>query len=342
MKKYNKDGVIKLEDVAALAGVAKSTVSRVLSRETTLNIREDTRKKILESAQLLGYSPDPRARALRTKRTRTLGIIVDEFDNPAYSTIIRGAQRAAIKRGYTLIILFTDSTFHDAELYRRLINDFRVDGILISTVTDPELIINLNKSGKPILLVNRQVDGINHGILLNYEKGTEKAVNYLTSMGHKHIGYVSGPLNNYTGQTRLKGFRAGLKNAGINFNPNMVTVCNYNWEESGKAFTEFYKSAPNTPTAICAANVVVASGVLANARKLGLSTPKDLSVIALTDSPFAEMHMPTITALRFPFLELGIEATNYLIDRIEDEEKITSYTSLEDVEVIERGSVGKV
>ena len=110
MPEQFRKGVLvpRLDDVAAAAGVAKSTASRVMSGEATLTIREETRQRVLEAASKLGYRPDTRARALRLKRTYALGIVVPEIDNPAFGTIIRSAQKAAIARGYSLFISLAD------------------------------------------------------------------------------------------------------------------------------------------------------------------------------------------------------------------------------------------
>ncbi|WP_439495212.1 LacI family DNA-binding transcriptional regulator [Bosea sp. (in: a-proteobacteria)] len=309
--------VPRLDDVAALAGVAKSTVSRVMSGEATLAVRGETRQRILDAAEQLGYRPDVRARALRLKRSHMIGIVVPEIDNPAFGTIIRSAQKAAIERGYSLFISLADKDQPDTELYRRLIEGNRVDGILLTTVSDPSLVAGLRRQSIRYVLVNRELDERNDSIIVDYETGTAQAVEHLTALGHRSLCHVSGPLHQYAGRKRLDGFRAGLAAAGLPFEASMVGECNYGWAEAGAAFERIVAAAGTRPTAVCAANTIVAAGIIAAARQMGLSVPRDLSVIALLDGPLATMQVPAITAVQYPFESLGQRATHRLIDSIE-------------------------
>lgn len=314
-----RSGPARLDDVATRAGVAKSTVSRVMSGEATLAIREETRQRILEAAAELGYSPDSRGRALRLKRSYTLGIVVPEIDNPAFGAIIRSAQKAAIARGYSLFISLADKDQPDADLYRRLVEGSRVDGVLVTTVSDPGFVAELRRRSVKYLLVNREIENEPNSIIVDYVDGTDQAVTHLAGLGHRHFAFVSGPLHQYAGRKRLEGFRAGLAKAGLPFDPACVAECNYGWAESGEAFGALLELSANRPTAICAANTIVASGIIAKARSLGLSVPADLSVVSLLDAPLSVMQVPAITAVQYPFEELGRLAVSRLIDTIEDE-----------------------
>jgi DNA-binding LacI/PurR family transcriptional regulator len=310
-------GQARLDDVATRAGVAKSTVSRVMSGEATLAIREETRQRILEAATALGYSPDSRGRALRLKRSYTLGIVVPEIDNPAFGAIIRSAQRAAIERGYSLFISLADKDQPDADLYRRLVEGSRVDGVLVTTVSDAAFVAELRRRSVKYLLVNREIDGEPNSIIVDYVDGTEQAVAHLAGLGHRHFGLVSGPLHQYAGRKRVEGFRRGLAKAGLQFDATCVAECNYGWSEAGEAFVRLMELGPKRPTAICAANTTVASGIIAKARSLGLSVPDDLSLVSLLDAPLSVMQVPAISAVQYPFEELGQLAVSRLIEAIE-------------------------
>ena len=311
-------GPARLDDVATRAGVAKSTVSRVMSGEATLAIREDTRQRILTAATELGYSPDARGRALRLKRSYTLGIVVPEIDNPAFGAIIRSAQKAAIECGYSLFISLADKDQPDADLYRRLVEGSRVDGVLVTTVSDTGFVAELRRRSVKYLLVNREIESEPNSIIVDYVDGTEQAVAHLAGLGHRRIALVSGPLRQYTGRKRLEGFQRGLAKATLTFDPALVEECNYGWYEAGDALSRLLQSSVDSPTAICAANTIVASGIIARARTLGLSIPEDLSVIALLDERLSVMQVPAITAVQYPFEELGRRAALRLIDLIEN------------------------
>lgn len=312
-----RNGPARLDDVAARAGVAKSTVSRVMSGEATLAIREETRQRILAAAAELGYSPDSRGRALRLKRSYTLGIVVPEIDTPAFGAIIRSTQKAAIARGYSLFISLADKDQPGADLYRRLVEGSRVDGVLVTTVSDPRFVKELRRRSVEYLLVNREIENEPNSIIVDYVDGTAQAVAHLAGLGHQRFAFVSGPLHQYTGRKRLEGFRSGLAEAGLPFDPACVAECNYGWAESGEAFARLLEQSRNRPTAICAANTIVASGIIAKARSLGLAVPTDLSVVSLLDAPLAVMQVPAITAVQYPLEELGRLAVTRLIDAIE-------------------------
>lgn len=316
----------RLDDVAVIAGVAKSTVSRVMSGEATLSVRAETRQRILAIAAELGYQPDSRARALRLRRTHTLGIVVPEIDNPAFGTIIRSAQKAAVARGYSLFISLADKDQPDGELYRRLVAGSRVDGVLVTTTSDPALVAELRRRAISYVLVNRESPGETASIIVDYVDGTVRAVAHLAGLGHRRLALISGPLGQYTGRKRLEGYQRGLAAAGLPFDPDLVAECNYGWEEAGDALATMLSAPGGPPTAVCAANAVVASGTIARARRLGLAVPDDLSVVALLDGPLAAMSAPAITAMRYPFEELGRIAVEALIDRLETGTEIAPRT----------------
>jgi DNA-binding LacI/PurR family transcriptional regulator len=308
----------RLDDVALLAKVAKSTVSRVLIGEKTLTIRPETRQRVLDAIAELNYRPNARARALRTRRSFSLGLVVPEIDNPAFTTIIKGAQRAALARGYSLLIAFVEAEHPDRELYRRLVHDNQVDGLLVTTIQNSDLIAELPLLGTPYVLVNRELAPSQHSVIVDYRAGTRQAVEALAGLGHRRIAYISGPLQHYTGRTRLAGFVEGHASGGLAFNARLVAECDYSRAGAEAALLGLLDHMEERPSAVCAANVVIASGLLVAAAKRDLQVPRDLSVLALLDSPAAEMLTPTITAMQYPFIELGIAAVNDLIDMIED------------------------
>lgn len=307
----------KLEDVAQLAGVAKSTVSRVLIGEKTLSIRAETRERVLEAVRTLGYRPDMRARSLRTKRSFMLGLVVPEIDNAAFVTTVQGAQRAALERNYSLLVAYVDSHYDDRELYLRLVNDNHVGGLLVTTLQHPRLPQDLKELGVHHVLVNRELGHGEHAVIVDYEGGTKSAVQHLTALGHRRLGYVSGPAAHDTGRKGLAGFQAGLGDAGLPFDPTRVAECDADRPRAEGAIFRLLADAKGRPTALCTADVALAAAVLAVAARQGLAVPHDLSVIALRDGPFADWLTPSITAVRYPAFELGQLAANDLIDLIE-------------------------
>ncbi|QHI97810.1 substrate-binding domain-containing protein [Xylophilus rhododendri] len=331
----------KLDDVARLAQVAKSTVSRVLGGEKTLAIRPETRQRVLDAIAALGYRPDARARGLRTKRSLTIGLVVPEIDNFAFTTIIQGAQRAALARGYTLLIAFTETAHPDRALYRRLVHDNQVDGLLVTTIRNPELNADLEALDIPLVLVNRELGPGKRAVIVDYRAGAQAAVMALIRLGHRRIGYLSGPLqNNYPGERRLAGVTEAHAVAGLRFDPSLMRECDYSRAGAAEAASRLFELPDGPPTALCAANTVIAAGILAAAAARGLSVPRDLSLVALLDAPTAEMLTPTVSAVQFPFFALGQTAADDLIDAIEDARAIQPTKVLPPTGLVVRESMG--
>ncbi|WP_454690335.1 LacI family DNA-binding transcriptional regulator [Achromobacter aloeverae] len=306
----------RLADIAERAGVATSTVSRILIGEKTLSIRPETRERVLELARALSYRPNPRARSLQARKSFSIGLVIPEIDNPVFGAIIRGAQRVAIERGYSLLIAYADKDFPDQDLYARLVEDNQVDGLLVTTLqTAPPF--DPGRWSIPYVLVNRDRGADDPKVMVDYRHGTRDAVRYLAGLGHRRIAYVSGPLEHYTGRTRLEGYRAGLAEAGLEFDRALVVECDYGRAEAESAMSQLLKSEGSAPTAVCAANVAVSAGILAVLARAGIAVPQQVSVLALLDTFVADMLTPPVTAVSYPFIDLGRASASYLLDMIE-------------------------
>ncbi|MDX6751182.1 LacI family DNA-binding transcriptional regulator [Geminicoccaceae bacterium 1502E] len=312
-----EDHVPTLADVASRAGVARSTVSRVLVADPRLSIREETRARILEAVEHLGYVPNVHARGLRTSRSFSLGVIVPELDNPIFLEIIGGVEKAAVERGYTTLIAHVDTTKLDRALYRRMILGNRVDGFVVCTLVDRELFDDLVTFGARYLLVNRIDPHGRPSLRVDYDAGTVLALEHLLALGHRRIGLVLGPLDHYTSIERLAAWRRLLGQAGIEPDPKLVVETDFSFAMARDATGRAFAALDRPPEAVVALNPIVASGVLAAARQAGLAVPADLALVSLSDGAPAEMSEPPLTAVRSPFAEMGAIAANDLIDLVE-------------------------
>ncbi|WP_233236926.1 LacI family DNA-binding transcriptional regulator [Bordetella sp. LUAb4] len=331
-----------LADIAERAGVATSTVSRILVGEKTLSIRPETRERVLELARELSYRPNTRARSLQARKSFSVGLVVPEIDNPVFGAIIRGAQRVALERGYSLLIAYADKDFPDQDLYARLVEDNQVDGLLVTTLqTAPAF--DPGRWNIPYVLVNRDRGADDPKVMVDYRHGTQDAVRYLAGLGHRGIAYVSGPLEHYTGRTRLQGYKAGLAEAGLEFDPSLVVECDYGRAQAESAMSQLLKSKSkdkSTPTAVCAANVSVAAGILSVLARAGIAVPGQMSVLALLDTFVADMLTPPVTAVSYPFIDLGRAAASYLLDMIEHGKQSAVVHALPQQDITVRGSCG--
>ncbi|WP_084462643.1 LacI family DNA-binding transcriptional regulator [Oceanibaculum pacificum] len=305
-----------LEDVAQYAGVAKSTISRVMSNDPSLNIRQDTRDRIRQAVEHLRYVPNSSARNLRTARSWSTAFVVPELDNPIFIQTMQGAQAALIERHYSMLIAHIDVNRPDRELYRRMVSGNRVEGLLVNTIQDAELLADLRRLNTQYILVNRHTDQDEHYVILDNEGGVGMAMDYLVALGHRRIGYISGPTQQYASERRYAGYLAALEAHNIAYDPGIFGVCQYD-RDGAEAEAHRMLAQPDRPTAIVASNLVIASGITTAANALGLGVPEKLSIVALNDGPSAVMMTPQITAVRFPLFELGWTAATELISLIE-------------------------
>lgn len=306
-----------LADVARHAGVAKSTVSRVMSNDPTLNIRDTTRERIWQVVKQLHYSPNPSARNLRTARSWSTAFIVPDLVNPIFVQTMQGAQAAFLQHHYSLLIAQIDITHPDRELYRRMVFGNRVEGLLVHTTQDVELLADLRRLDAKYVLVNRKTEQDEHCVLLDNEGGVRLAIDYLVEKGHRRIGYISSAMNEFSTKRRHAGYVAALEAHGIPYDPEIFGICKYERDDAERVARHILTATDETPTAIVALNLVIASGITSAAINHGLRVPEQLSVIALNDDQSATMMTPQITTVRFPLFELGRTAADALIGLIE-------------------------
>lgn len=315
---------VRLKDVADAAGVDTSTASRVLNNEAGHRVAAATRDHILAAAEELGYRPNAMARALRTARTRTLGIAIPNLDNTIFPQIIIGATRAAHARGYELLITLIEESNDATSVYQRLVQANRVDGLLVSTIDgEAGLRRALMRAAVPLVVVNRKLQGVVNFVAHDNFLAAKTSTEYLLSLGHRRIGHLAGRVTGYNGSRRLAGYQAALRAAGIEPDAALVSCAGYSMEDGVDA-VEAMLAARKRPTAILAATVLSGSGALKALHAAGVRVPDDMSVMCLHDLPMAEMLQPALTALRLPLQEMGVVAADGLIDLLEGKARTVS------------------
>jgi LacI family transcriptional regulator len=330
---------VTISEVAKAAGISIGAVSRILNKDPSLAVREETRKAVLKAIAELGYSPNPHARSLRMARTGSLAMILPEIDSPAFAAMIQGAQKAAHERGYSMLLGGVGPDGDDPELPSRLLNRNRVDGFLVSTgLHETESLAALKSLGAPSVLLNRYLDKTQPHVLLDDKGGATALVRHLTGLGHRRIGFL-GSVERFLGFRRLAGYRAGLQEAGITFDPALIGNAGYT-REGGERAMEALLSLPRPPTAVFATNHLVAAGALVVAGRRAISVPSELSIGSFYDGPVAELLHPALTAVRFPLEQLGFRAASMLIDLVEGKKVAEKSVVLAHEQVVVRGSTG--
>lgn len=330
---------VTISDVSQAAGVSITTVSRVLRGDKKLSIRKETRARIFAAAEKLNYAPNPAARSLRTSKSMAIAIILPEAENPAYAPIIRGAQAAAVENGYSLLVSYCGENQSPDEIYRNLVLNIRVDGLLVTTSqSEDEGILPQEATGIPTVLVNRRTVAENNFVIVDDGAGARLAVEHLVSLGHRRIAHLSGPLRHYNSAQRAKGYTDALKAAGIVPDPALIVESGYLTEEGRVATQKLLDECRPLPTAIFCNSLLVAAVAVAVCRKNGLVVPTDMSIVGLHDGTIAELIYPPLSTVRYDLFEMGRQATLSLLEVIDHEGSDKKQTVLAPVEFVQRQS----
>jgi LacI family transcriptional regulator len=312
-------GLATLGDVAARAGVSVSAVSRVLGQHPSARVSEATRLRIHAAARDLQYRPNFAGRALKSARTRVIGLVVPDLTNALFTELLRGAEDAARECDYMVLLSRSDNLSAGGEVIGRLIGEGRVDGMVVQ-VGDGVPAAGLGEilaSAAPIVLINSVYQGYAGSVVLDDVEGARRATEHLIRRGHVRIALANGLRRSYTARQRGIGFRSALAGAGL-APPGRPYETRLGYTAAdGRAALRRLMDLPMPPTAVVAANVNAAIGLLAEARATGVRVPRDLSVVSVHDSWTAENTWPPLTAVRMPFHAMGRAAVRAVIARIE-------------------------
>src|SRR5712692_4302165 len=245
-----------LRDVARLADVDPSIVSRVLNQDPRLSVRATTRTRIFDTVRRLAYQPNGLARGLRLQRTKTLAMLIPDITNPIYATIIRGAEQATLIHGYNLFICNTGDIPEREFNAIRSVAEKGVDGVLIATARrDDDLTTTLKTLHLPYVLVNRRVPGAAYSVTTDDAAGAQLGVEHLIALGHRRIAHITGALGTDTAQRRLEGYRCALRGAAMS--DELVVEGGFRYDAGFAAMQRLLRSDPR-PTAVFVANIVAA------------------------------------------------------------------------------------
>ena len=330
---------VTLAQVAEEAGVHESTVSRALNPETESLVNSRTLKRVKAAAARLNYVPNVVARGLRTKFSKTIGVIIPDLTNPIFPEIIRGIERHLAPLGYTSLITDVHGSPSLESSTVESLTQRQVDGFIIATgVEDRSIVDYLERSNLPVVLVNRGAEGKRYTLVSgNDEAGIRSTVNHLNHLGHRSMIHIAGPNSHTTSRGRAKALKAACDEAGIRLTlleAKELTVV------EGERLTDFaIDTMSGEFTAIQASTDLLALGSLRSIRKFGLTCPGDISVSGFNDMPFAEEFSPGLTTVRVPLEEIGKESARQLMRSLADQEKTPIVVSLP-VELVIRASTG--
>jgi DNA-binding LacI/PurR family transcriptional regulator len=292
-------------DVARVAGVATSTVSRVFGKPG--RIADATRDRVLRAARELGYEPNPHARALTSNRTQTIAMVVSDITNPHFFELIRGAEMRAKAARYTLVLVNAEeSTRMELEQVTRLTRS--VDGFLLAASRQPDDKLAELAAARPVVLINRRVPNIGSVVLEPWE-GSRQIVAHLASLGHTRIVYLAGPPSSWMATSRWAALRDAAAELGVSAvrsGPYTPTV------SSGGAAAD--AAIGTGATAIVAHNDLLAIGVLRRLADRSVRVPADVSVVGFDDIFAADLCTPSLTTLGGAHTDVGRAAVEILLE----------------------------
>ena len=306
---------ITLEDISKATGFSIPTVSRVLSN-STYPVSSATRQRILESAQALGYRPNLSARGLRTERTNTIGILVDDIMSVFTPPLVRGIQDYFNEHAISCLVMNSDWRPDLEHMAIESLLSRSVDGIIFAEYSHRVVHDALRRSQIPHLFVHRLfAKSVQNSILPDDYYGASLAVRHLLSLGHRRIAYISGPTTWHSNQRRYVAYRDELARNEIEIDPAMIQPGD--WEiDSGYAAAGQLLEHPERPTAIFAANDLMALGAIYRLQDAGLGVPGDVAVIGYDDRDFAKIVKPRLSTVSLPVYEMGQIAAEKLLAQI--------------------------
>ncbi len=314
-------------EVAKKARTTSGTVSRALNNKGY--VAEETKRKIERVAKRLNYTPHFLARSLRTKKTDIIAVIIPNIANPIYPEIIRGIQDKAHELGYQVLISNSDALPEREIELLTIFSQKRVDGIFLGTGEGAEnkkireKIKKLSEAGIKLVVGGFIKDKLpTDSLSIDNFQGAYEVTKHLLNLGHNKIGFISGPKNARVAQERQKGYRAALLNHNILYHDGLVAYGNFQ-QESGYTLGKDFLQREKAPSAIFAANDVMAIGVILAAEELGRRIPEEVAIAGFDDITWASIIRPRLTTVSQPKYEVGSLAAEMLIQRINEENNRT-------------------
>jgi LacI family transcriptional regulator len=331
--------VATVADVAKEAGVSVSTAARVLSGSGYAS--EDTRRIVLEAAKELGYVPNQIARSLRTRRTQLIGLLIGDVENSFYSSIARHVESVAKGAGYHVVLCNSDDEAAIERDYLQLLEGMQVDGLIVTpTLKNRRALTRLLEAGIVIVQMDRRVEGLEaDAIVVDNEAGAVSAVTHLVEAGHTRIGILAGELTVPTAQERLSGYERALEEHKIPVRRELIRSGSFHRDHAIEDATALLDGKP---TAIFAANNLLAEGALVALSQRGLRVPRDVSLVAFDDVEWMSMVDPPLTVVRQPTPDMARGAAELVLRRLQDGITGQATTMVFHTELVVRGSVASV
>ncbi len=325
-----------MKDVAVLAGVSTSTVSRVINN--SMPVDEETRLKVEQAIKTINFKPSLMARGLRMKSANLIGIVVPELQHETFTSFIKFTEQSVEAQGYNLVIGSTSSNVETEE--RFIVNLIRrnIDGIIFSRVSDNSQALKLiDRSNIPIVIIDRSLEreDIPSVVMNNYGAGV-MAAEHLLSLGHRRFACITGPMDISINRDRIRGFRETIVQNGGTLEDKCIFEGNFKFESGGRG-VDYLVDTRADFTAIWVQNDYMAIGAINRFVARGISVPGDVSVIGLDNIEHSWMIQPALTTIAQPFQEMCANAVDIII-KMSRKEQISATRIVLDPELVVRGT----
>lgn len=322
-------------DIARAAGVSQTTVSRVLHANP--KVKPATRERVLEAMRDLNYEPDGLARAMVSRKTGTIGVVVEDITNPFYPEIVEALCSKLSAAGFRMTLWNTGAAVEPAAL--EAVRQRLVDGVIFTTATEESGVLKeAVHRGSPVVLVNRYVEEIAcDRVTTDNVTGGRTIADYFLDHGHEDIALISGLPNASTSIERESSFRERLRERGVNLREDLHRVANFSNHLSYTAMISLLES-PEPPTAVFCTNDMMAFGALNGARAVGARVPEDVWVVGFDDIAMSAWEISDLTTVSQPIVKMAGEAVRLLVRRMEEPGRDAQHVRLGGTEIIVRGS----
>lgn len=303
--------------VAELAGVAISSVSRVLNDHP--DVSDEMRSRVLAAAEQLGYQPNLLAQSLRSGSTKTIGFVVRDIANPLFADIVKGAETTLRAAGYSMLLTNSEGTPDLDATYIRLFLQRRVDGLILSLQSEEHeaTLEALRGADCSLVLVDRDVPILGaSAVICDHYSGVRRAVDHMITLGHRRIGIVAGPTSIRASRERLRGYQEGHQAEGLKVSEELVRMGSYA-EDFGGRETLRLLDLEKPPTALLLGGIQLTNGSLGALRERGLRPGDDVAFVSCDDIAWMRCLDPPINAVSRETVRMGEIAARLLLDLLD-------------------------
>jgi LacI family transcriptional regulator len=311
---------VTIADVALQAGVSTQTVSRVINNKA--EISSETRQRVLDVIQRLGYRPNRVARSLVTQQTFTIGLVIPDIANPFFSELTRGAEDVAWENGYNVLLCNTVEKEEREKASLHLLEETRVDGVILcSSRIDQNELFPLLESFRAVVMVNRPAPARVAGVVrIDDFEGGFSAANYLLRVGRQELAFLAGPVKSFSGCERLRGGVEAMKAQGLLADPARTRFCPPKRQAGYDEAIDLLKRDPAINGLVCY-NDLVAVGALQACTELGRDVPGDVAIVGFDDIVLSRVVCPPLSTLSISKVQMGAAAARMLLDRMQGREE---------------------